>query len=142
MVTRPLELSSRLRPAPRSFDVLFYVNGALIGVFFLMFGSRFVLAPGIRLPTHNNRTIEAVATTAVVSVMASGQIFVDRRGAITSEQLKTWLAEQAQRTPNSVVLVRADAGVSLQIISEIKEMAGEAGFSNVLFPSMEASPAP
>ena len=47
MITRPLELSSRLRPEPRTFDWVFYVNGGLIVLFFSLFGSQFVLAPGL-----------------------------------------------------------------------------------------------
>ena len=47
MITHPLDLASRLRPPPRSFDALFLVNGGLIILFFFLFGSRFVLAPGL-----------------------------------------------------------------------------------------------
>ena len=54
MITHPLDLASRLRPPPRNHDVLFFLNGALIMMFFVLFGSRFVLAPGLgvdfRLP--------------------------------------------------------------------------------------------
>ncbi len=141
MVTRPLELSRRLRPAPANFDVLFYVNGALIAVFFLMFGSPFVLAPGITLPAHSNRSVTMFGTNAVVSVKASGQIFVDRLGVITKEQLKDWLHEQAKRTPNAVLLVRADAGISLQVQAEIHQLAITAGFTDVQIAHKEAASA-
>ena len=55
MLTRPLELASRLRPAPRGLAWPFLVNAGLLVLFFSLFGSRFVLAPGLgvdfRLPT-------------------------------------------------------------------------------------------
>ena len=46
MITRPLDLASRLRPPPRNFDVFFYVNLGLMVLAFTVLGSRFVLAPG------------------------------------------------------------------------------------------------
>ena len=46
MITRPLDLASKLRPEPRNFDWLFFVNAGLLVLFFVLFGSRFVLAPG------------------------------------------------------------------------------------------------
>ena len=46
MITQPLELVSHLRPAPRSFDVYFFVNVAVLGLFLTLFTSKFVLAPG------------------------------------------------------------------------------------------------
>ena len=49
MITRPLDLAAKLRPEPRRFDALFYVNVGVLALFFLVFGSRFVLAPGLGL---------------------------------------------------------------------------------------------
>ena len=45
MITRPLDLAAKLRPPPRSFDALFWVNVGVVVGFFALFGSRFVLAP-------------------------------------------------------------------------------------------------
>src|SRR5207248_1917121 len=52
MITRPLDLAAKLRPEPRNFDFLFLVNGGLLVLFFLLFESRFVLAPGLGLDLH------------------------------------------------------------------------------------------
>lgn len=49
MIVRPLDLASRLRPEPRDFDALFYVNAGMLALFFSLFGSRFVIAPGLEL---------------------------------------------------------------------------------------------
>ncbi len=141
MVTRPLELSSRLRPMPRNFDVLFYVNGALIAVFFLMFGSRFVLSPGITLPVRKNVAASAIATTGVVSIKASGQVFVDRLGLINLEQLRSWLLQRGKVHPGTAFLLCADAGTPMQVLSEIHEMADQAGLE-VQIAHMESLAAP
>ena len=76
MITRPLDLASRLRPEPRNFDWLFFVNGGLIVLFFTLFGSRFVLAPGVAvLPAIAGANAGARATTHQISVVSANQIF-------------------------------------------------------------------
>ncbi|HEY8931687.1 MAG TPA: hypothetical protein VIM44_00065, partial [Rariglobus sp.] len=72
MITRPLNLSARLRPPPRGFEFLFYVNGGLIALFFVLFGSRFVLSPGLGLdfsvPSMPEAMTGAVSTDVVVAI--------------------------------------------------------------------------
>ena len=76
MITRPLDLASRLRPPPRSFDSLFFVNVGVIALFFFVFGSRFVLAPGLgvnfTLPELRGADAGAARTTHVISVARPG----------------------------------------------------------------------
>ena len=47
MITRPLDLQSRLSAPPRDLDFFAWVNVAVIALFFGLLGSRFVLAPGL-----------------------------------------------------------------------------------------------
>ena len=47
MITRPLDLASKLRTEQRSLDALFWVNVGILVLFFTLFGSRFVLAAGL-----------------------------------------------------------------------------------------------
>ena len=108
MITRPLDLAAKLRPPPRNFDFVFLVNGGLIVMFFMLFGSRFVLAPGLGvdfiMPEMPGAVAGAARTTHVVSVIRPGLIFVDD-GAINFEQLKEWLKVQAKTTPQPSLLV-------------------------------------
>jgi biopolymer transport protein ExbD len=131
MITRPLELSSRLRPEPRSFDALFYVNSGLIAVFFLCFGSRFVLAPGlsIKVPEMPGVRAMAVPTDSVISVLPSGQIFAD--GLLNMAQLQQWLKAEARKSKHPSLLVRADGGVPFQKLAEIYSAARDAGFERI-----------
>src|SRR4051812_50199863 len=71
MITRPLELESRLSPPPRDLDFFAWVNVGLIALFFTLLGSRFVLAPGLlvgsadfRLPATQG--LQAFPTASVV----------------------------------------------------------------------------
>jgi biopolymer transport protein ExbD len=137
VITRPLDLLSKLRPAPRNYDFLFLVNGGLIALFFSLFGSRFVLSPGLRventdltLRTSPNAVESAVATRVTIRVNASGQILGDT-GLINEANLKSWLAEQAKRAPGSVLLLIPDSRASIDICAVISETATAVGFNGV-----------
>ena len=90
MITRPLDLAAKLRAQPRNLDALFYVNVGMLVLFFFVFGSRFVLAPGLgvdfELPKLPGAVSNAVTTTSTISVKNSGQIFAD--GLLSLPQLR------------------------------------------------------
>lgn len=131
MITRPLDLAAKLRPPPRSFDALFWVNVGVVVGFFALFGSRFVLAPGVgvdfSLPKLQGATHGAARTTHVVSVARSGLIFTDK-GALNFDQLKQWLEEQGRVTESPVLLVRADAAIPVADLTDITSAAQQVGF--------------
>ncbi len=135
MITRPLDLASKLRQHPRSFDWLFYVNAGLIAVFFTLFGSRFVLSPGLgvdfRLPQVPAGTTDLRVTTHTVTVVSGGQILVGD-GYRTVDQLPDWLREQARTEKNPALLIRADATVTNATLIKIVGMAHGAGFTVTL----------
>ena len=133
MITRPLDLASRLRPAPRNFDGLFFVNVAALVLFFYMFGSHFILAPGLsvnfRLPTAVGAHTSAKAPTHVISVLANGQIFTSHGAPLrTFGGMPAYFAEQARSTKDPVLLVRGDAEVPTSRTVAITSAAQEAGF--------------
>jgi|APGre2960657468_1045069.scaffolds.fasta_scaffold237221_2 biopolymer transport protein ExbD len=142
MITRPLDLAARLRPEPRHFDWLFYVNAGLIGLFFALFGSPFVLAPGMplnfELPAATGAEAAAAAPTSVVSVTDSGQIFAD--GLRTLEQLQDWLREEARKHREPVLVVRVGRAVPISLLAQIANAAVEAGFRRVLSAAVEPEP--
>ncbi|MFM1851682.1 MAG: hypothetical protein RIS54_1366 [Verrucomicrobiota bacterium] len=131
MITRPLDLASKLRTEPRSFDALFWVNAALLVLFFALFGSRFVLAPGLgvdfALPELKGAAPGAARTTHVISVARPGLIFTDN-GALNRAQLKAWLALQGAATKEGVLLVRASANIPVSELVDITGVAQQAGF--------------
>jgi len=132
MITRPLDLASKLRPEPRNFDGLFFVNAGLLVLFFSLFGSRFVLAPGIgvdfRLPTAVGAEANARRTTHTIDVRSSGQILTED-GWRTLPELKEWLRVQALASKSPVLLVRADGDkATVSILTEISSAATPLGF--------------
>lgn len=135
MITRPLDLASRLRPEPRRLTAVFYVNAGLLVLFFSLFGSRFVLSPGLgvdfALPQVPAGSTEARRTTHVINVVNAGQIIVGD-GLRTLEQLPEWLNAQARTDAHPALLVRAGSGVPTAILVRILGMAQAAGFSVTL----------
>ncbi|MCF7687901.1 MAG: biopolymer transporter ExbD [Cephaloticoccus sp.] len=131
MITRPLDLAAKLRPAPRNFDALFWVNGAALVLFFLLFGSRFVLAPGLGVdfdvPIIQGAVGAAARTTHVISVAKPGLIFTDD-GALDMDQLKGWLTVQGSKTSEAALLVRANGAIPISELTDIISAARHAGF--------------
>lgn len=141
MITRPLDLASRLRRAPRSFDGLFFVNVAALVLFFALFGSHFVLAPGLsvnfRLPTAAGANASAKAPTHVISVLLNGQIFTSHGAPLrTFDEMPAYFAEQARSTKDPVLLIRGDAAVPSSRMVAITSAAQQAGFE-VLWAASE-----
>lgn len=134
MITRPLELSSRLQAPPRSFDWLFFVNVGLIALFFSFFGSRFVLAPGLgvdfRLPVVAGANANARLATHVISVINSGLI-ITNDGLSKMSELGGWLKTQAGRTEAPLLLVQAGADVPTSVLAEVASAARGAGFEMI-----------
>ena len=100
MIARPLDLATRLRPPPQGTGALHYVNVGLLGLFFSVFGSRFVLAPGLgvdfQIPQLSGAQAGAAQATHVISVLRSGQIFSEE-GIVDLGQLREWLKSRAGR---------------------------------------------
>ena len=131
MNTRPLDLASKLRPEPRSFDGLFFVNVGLIVLFFSLAGSRFVLAPGVgmdfELPRIHGAGAGAAETSYQITVERSGLIIIDD-GPADLARLREWLKEQAKTPGLHRLLVTADVHVSNGQLTAIYGAAHDAGF--------------
>ena len=145
MITRPLELASRLRPEPRNFDFVFLVNGGLLVLFFLLFGSRFVLAPGIGVGFQLNEMSGArggaTRTTHRITVKPSGLIFIDD-GPADKARLNKWLVEEAKTTRQPSLLIIASRTVQGGDIVEIANAALAAGFVHVQWAAEEPTAQP
>jgi biopolymer transport protein ExbD len=134
MITRPLDLSSRLRRPSRGFEFLFYVNGGLLVLFFVLFGSRFVLSPGLGMafdvPVMANALQGAVATDVVIAIKGADMAFVE--GAkVNFAGLKQYLAGRAEGRTGLRLLVQADASLTTRDLTKVYDMARAAGFASV-----------
>jgi len=151
MITRPLDLAARLRPPPRNFDWVFLVVGGLIAQFFYVFGSRFVLAPGLgvgfRLPAMPGALADAAPTTSHVITITSGGfknggVVFAEGGALNFTQLGEWLKAEAKTSKAPVLLVQANADVPMADLADLNTLAKEAGFLWVQFAANEPAAQP
>jgi biopolymer transport protein ExbD len=152
MITRPLELESRLSPPPRDLDFVAWVNVAVIMLFFSLLGSRFVLAPGLPVGVGDPRglvlpqgagTAESTGAASVVVSYRRENVILFEGGMYSLADLRKQMAVYARQHPGAVMLVRADRQVSLQDALDLIEMARSVGFANVLLasePPAQASP--
>jgi biopolymer transport protein ExbD len=148
MLTRPLDVASKLRSEPRSMDWLFFVNVGLIAAFFGFFASRFVVSPGLavdfELPHAPGTVASARPTTHVITVTNSGQI-IATDGVHEIDELQGWLQTQAKTVKDPTLLVRASGRVPMAVVTQIIGMARAAGFgvevaSEDLVPPNPAKP--
>jgi hypothetical protein len=141
VITRPLDIARHLSPAPRNFDVLFYVNVGALALFFLLFGSRFVLAPGLvlgePLPGMEGARAGAIRATCHLRILGSGQILTDQ-GLLTQAQLPEWLRVQGHREKHAVLLLLAGVNVPIGEITRIQSMAIAGGFAYVALAAQES----
>jgi biopolymer transport protein ExbD len=149
MITRPLDLESRMSPPPRDFTAVAWVNVGLIVLFFSLLGSRFVLATGvlvgvgeagaIELPSVNPASASTAATSVVVSYRRDNVILFEG-GMYSLAELRKHMAAYTKNNPGSVMLVRADKQVSNQALADLFAMAGAVGFKNVLLAAEPTEP--
>lgn len=148
MITRPLELESRLSPPPRDLDFVAWVNVGVIVLFFGLFGSNFVLAPGLPVGVGEPDTVvlpsvgpasQGAGAASVVVSYRSNNVILFEGGMYSLAELRKHMAAYVRKHPDAVMLVRADRQVSVQAFADLCEMARSVGFANVL---LAAEPPP
>lgn len=139
MITRPLDLSSRLSPPPRDLDVMFWVNVGVIVLFFSLLGSRFVLGTGLLIGGDRSGAVELpqaanVTQTAVELVVGyrRDDMILFEGGIYDLRELRPLLRDYVQKHPGGTMLVQAEKQVTLQDLARLVDMAKEVGFENVL----------
>jgi biopolymer transport protein ExbD len=141
MITRPLDLAARLRRPPRSLDAMFYVNVGALVLVFALYGSRFVLSPGLPLTFALPVTPAAAARFAPVDLVVavpSADVAYAGGEVLDFPGLRKWLRERGGAQPGARLLVQAAATLPAAAIAQIQGYAAEAGLGGVLLAT-EAS---
>jgi biopolymer transport protein ExbD len=136
MITRPFNFESHLKELPTRFDGIPFVNVALLGLFFALLSSRFVLAPGIalELPTVEGvpRDMAAASRVLTLSESEGAEMLIFEGRMCTLESFRQLLDVRRGEFDSEVLLVRADRDVSLQLLSQVWALSSQAGFSRIL----------
>ena len=149
MITRPLELESRLSVPPRELDFVAWVNAGVIALFFGLLGSRFVLAPGLPIGVGEQGSIDLPSVgpssedTREASVVVSyrrDNVILFEGGMYSLPDLRKHMEGYAKKHPGAVMLVRADRQVSMQAFLDLCDMARAVGFANVLIAAEPQRP--
>ncbi|HCR31060.1 MAG TPA: hypothetical protein DIV79_13690 [Opitutae bacterium] len=127
------------REAPRSAKLGFwpFVDICVIGLFASLYGSNFVIAPGINieLPQSNHVQSTVAQRLQVMSVDEVGgeeQIYFEDR-LLKLETLEKMLRLRGEVPENVTLLIRMDGKVSAQTIASIYEIAMAVGYRQVLW---------
>jgi biopolymer transport protein ExbD len=140
MITRPLDLQSRLSAPPRDTDVLFWLNAGAVALFFGLLGSRFVLftgervqlegpPPAVDIPSSGNA--EQGVASVVVSYRRDNMVLFEG-GIYELRELLPPMVKYSKRHPGSTMVLRVDKQVSVQGLLDLFDLAKQAGFSQVL----------
>jgi len=148
MITRPLDLQSRLSPPPRDLDFFAWVNVGVIVLFFGLLGSRFVLAPGLPVGVGGGSELVLPEAGGVSDMAAPASVVVSYRrndvilfegGKYKLRELRPHMEAYARQHPGAVLLVQIDYQVSTQAFLNLCEMARQVGFANVLVAAEQPS---
>jgi len=149
MITRPLELQSRLSQLPTDLDFIAWVNVAVIALFFGLLGSRFVLAPGMSIGVGGDNALELPQVSGEVEGAGPASVVVSYRrdnvilfegGMYTLPELRKHMESYIKLHPGAVMLVRADRQVSMQAFLDLCAMARQVGFANVVAAAEQSEP--
>lgn len=139
MITRPLDLQSKLSPMARSFDGLFWLNVGVVVVFFTLLGSKFVLPYGVAVGTDGGSMLPAagnlaqgVAGPTVVVSYRSESIILFEDGIYSFTDLRAQMERYIKAHPGTVVLVRINAEAPVKAFIQISELAQTLGYAGVV----------
>ncbi len=152
MITRPLDLESHLSAPPRDLDFFAWVNVGVIVLFFSLFGSRFVLEPGVPIGVGDPNQLVLPqgggefkgTSTGPASVVVSyrrDNVILFEGGMYSLPALQKQMAGYAKKHPGAVMLVRADRQVSMQAFLDLCNMAHAVGFARVVVAAEPPGPA-
>ena len=148
VITSPLNLQRELSESDRRIDPTPFLDLCLIGLFFTLTVSRFVISPGtdFELPKVDPENRPGIVTNAVLTIrmteMGAKETVLFEGDIFTMETLRGGLARfvREARVPEPVLLIKADGRIEVHRILEILDLARKAGFGRVQVASSEKKP--
>ncbi len=135
MKARPFDFEAHLHTKSRRLDVVPFIDVCLIAIFFSLFGSSYVFAPGITLNLPVSRTA-AVDALPIYEVLTVGEIEGSERilfaGRIFNlETFEKGLLSGREERGETTLLVRIDESVSVGTLTKVCDIARASGFGEI-----------
>ncbi len=106
-----------------------------LGLFFALFSSKFVVAPGITLAlpqvTSSHVSIAPIYEVITVSEAKGQEMIFYKDSVLNLLSLQKVFDAQARPASNATLLVKADARVSMATLSALSDLAIQAGYAQV-----------
>lgn len=122
-------------PRPARLGFWGFVDLCAIALFFILFGSKFIVAPGVSIELPQlTKTQNAMANEYDVLTVSEidGEEMVIYRGMVLNlVTFRKQLALREERPEGYTLLVRSDANVSIQTFVSLSEIAIEGGYEKV-----------
>ena len=140
MITSPLDLRRYLTEPDQRLDPVPLLDLILIGLFFVLLGSRFVFAPGlnVELPEVGSEALSTLPTSAVLTIRENEMILFEgdrvRLGEL-ERRLGEYMA--GEKPEETILLVKSDRKVEVQLLLEILDLAHRSGFTRVQIAAEE-----
>ena len=141
MNIHPLELEKEV-PAGVGISFWPFIDICLIGLFAAVFGSKFVMAPGIavQLPevVEPKSSISARLHVLTVDEVEGKEMIIFQERLLNLKTFAKLLEENGPVAAGTDLLVRADAKVSWQTLSSLIEAAEKGRYSHIKFSTERA----
>lgn len=130
MISRPLDLESRMSPPPRDLNFVAWVNVGLIMLFFSLLGSKFVLATGV--PIGTDALVMGVSGTNAIVKYRGPNMVLFNDGIYTMADLRKQMERYIKEHPGAVVLLEIDGQAPVQAFVDLSHLAKELGYANLV----------
>jgi biopolymer transport protein ExbD len=130
MITRPLELQSRLKPPSKLLNPLPFFDVLLIAFFFSLLSSHFVLSPGLTINLPTGGSGPGLPASAVLTVHTDEMLLFEGR-ILNMNGLGEALREHVKAPGEANLLIRFDRNVSIQTLLAVAEVARAEGVARV-----------
>lgn len=122
-------------PTPAKLSFWPFVDLCAIGLFFALFGSKFIIAPGIgvELPRLESEGITMAENYEVLTVNeVEGKEMIMFQGTVLNlDSMRRLLNAREEVQEGVTLLVRSDAAVSMKTLVSLSEIATEAGYARI-----------
>ncbi|EDY80979.1 hypothetical protein VDG1235_596 [Verrucomicrobiia bacterium DG1235] len=118
-----------------------FLDLCVIGLFFALFSSKFVMAPGLTLALpvveSSQVAISPVYEVVTVTEVKGEEMIFFQDGKYDLESLGKLFVRRGGAQEGATLLVKADMAVSMQTLSSLSQLAIEAGYTRVQLATEE-----